>query len=427
MEINTINQAKTQTLIDKAIELASTLHKQGRYQEALDICLQLTRNYPKLPVPWVKAAVNCFFLDRAQDVIRYGQTALALGSNALALYDVLTHVYGHLGQWDEVRRYGLQALNARDRRFGSEPAPPLPTLPPMPPPPCTQTRECNLIVFSLFGDNSKYCEPAILNVQEQPGVYPNWICRFYVDGSVPESVINRLRAGGGQIVRIEGTTARQWPGPMWRLLALDDPLAQRILFRDADSVISQREAAAVEQWISSGKRFHIMRDWYSHTELIMAGLWGVVSGSLPLLDGLMSRFMSAPLESRHFADQYFLREYVWPYARSSLMQHDSIFGFMDAVPFPTEKAAVASGEGSVGYCEGSYSLTTKTNLPDGSKAVWELYLIEKLDGGELRGNRVCSYTNTVQNSTVKVYVPMRYARRIQQGTAGLRLVESGAA
>jgi hypothetical protein len=99
----------------------------------------------------------------------------------------------------------------------------------------------------------------VLNVQEQPHVYPHWICRFYVDGSVPESVISRIRAGSGQIVRVEGP-ALQWPGPMWRLLALDDRQAHRILFRDADSVISEREAKAVDQWLGSGKKFHMMRD-----------------------------------------------------------------------------------------------------------------------------------------------------------------------
>ncbi|MDR0479337.1 MAG: hypothetical protein LBH31_05950 [Burkholderiaceae bacterium] len=97
---------------------------------------------------------------------------------------------------------------------------------------------------------------------------------------------------------------------MWRLLALDDPQAHRILFRDADSVISRREADAVQQWLASGKRFHMMRDWWAHTELILDGLWGMVAGSLPPLEQLMQPFMSKPLESRHFADQHFLQQYI---------------------------------------------------------------------------------------------------------------------
>ena len=43
---------------------------------------------------------------------------------------------------------------------------------------------------------------------------------------------------------------------MWRFAALDDAALHRILFRDADSVISEREGQAVQAWIDSGKLFH---------------------------------------------------------------------------------------------------------------------------------------------------------------------------
>jgi len=279
-----------------------------------------------------------------------------------------------------------------------------------------QTRERNVIAFSLFGRDPKYCETAVLNVQEQPHVCPHWICRFYVDGSVPDHVIARLRAGGAQIVPVEGAAA-QWPGPMWRLLALDDPQAHRILFRDADSVVSRREAEAVEQWVASGKRFHMMRDAGSHTELMLAGLWGVVAGSLPPLEKLMERFMSAPLESRHFADQYFLRQYVWPYARTSLMQHDSVFGFMDAMPFPDG----GSHKGlRVGDSEGSASFTVKTDLPDGSKVVWGLLMIKKRADGQPQEDLICFYPGTVKDGAIKAHIPLRYVRWIEQGIAEVR-------
>jgi hypothetical protein len=210
------------------------------------------------------------------------------------------------------------------------------------------------------------------------------------------------------------------PGPMWRFLALDDSQAHRVLFRDADSVISQREAEAVNEWLTSGKRFHIMRDWGSHTELMLAGLWGMVAGSLPPLDKLMARFMSAPLESRHFADQYFLRKYVWPYARTSLMQHDSVFGFMDGVPFP---GGARPNDFHVGYAEGSPFFTATSSLPDGSEITWELALIETPnDGGPPRENLICAYPGVVSGGMVKAHIPARYARRLEQGTARVRLV-----
>ncbi|MDR2990641.1 MAG: tetratricopeptide repeat protein [Burkholderiaceae bacterium] len=416
-----LNKSEVQLPLSTAGQRIKALYEQGRYQESLDICLQITHVHPEIADAWGNAAVNCVQLERWQDAICYGQAALARGGNMHVIYDALAHASGVLGQWGEARRYGLLALNIRSRLFGGQPTI-LPLVPgPMPPLPSAQTRARNIIAFSLFGHDSKYCETAILNVQDQPDVYPYWVCRFYVDGSVPESVIHRLHAGGAQIVHVE-KPALQWPGPMWRLLALDDPQAHRILFRDADSVISRREAAAVAQWLTSGKRFHIMRDWCSHTELMLAGLWGVVNGSLPPLQQLMERFLSVPLESRHFADQYFLRQHIWPYARASLMQHDSVFGFMGAVPFPDGERPE---DFHVGFAESSAFFTVKCNQPEGSEVIWELHrIIEKLDNGQTREELICAYPGTVQNGAVRAHIPARYARWLQQGTVRGRLVES---
>jgi hypothetical protein len=420
------DRTKAQILINAAVQRMMILRGQGSHKEALDIYLQIEHIHRDWvdTLMLIDAAADCSCLARWQDASHYAQAALAHDTNHFVPYDALAHAHSKLGQWDKARYYGLQALKLRNSRFGGEPAIPMLKLPPIPPPPSAQTREHNIIAFSLFGRDSKYCEPAILNAQEQSRIYPHWVCRFYVDGSVPDSVINRIRAGSGQIVHVK-EPALQWPGPMWRLLALDDPQAHRILFRDADSVISLREAHAVEQWLTSGKRFHMMRDWGSHTELIMAGQWGVVAGSLPPLEQLIQRFMSVPLKSRHFADQHFLRQHVWPYARASLMQHDSVFGFMDAVPFPDGERP----EGfQIGYVEGSALFTKKCDLPDGSEVTWYFCrIVEKLDNGQAQVKPVFSYTNTVRDGVVKILLPQRYARWIEQGRAGVLLDPNSAA
>ena len=409
----------TQLPVDVIAKHIKALHAQGRHQEVLDIWLQIVRAHPESAAVWGNVASNYLMLGQWPDAIHYAQIALERDKESTVKpYAILSHAYGMLKQWSEARRYGLQALNMRADQFNTEPTIALENLKPIPPSPSPQTREHNIISFSLFGHSAKYCETAVLNVQEQPSVYPHWVSRFYVDGSVPEPVIARLRAGGAQIVSVTGAPA-QWPGPMWRLLALDDPQAQRILFRDADAVISPREAHAVAQWLVSDKRFHIMRDWCSHTDLILAGMWGVVAGSLPPLDKLMERFMRVPLESEHFADQDFLRQYVWPYARTSLMQHDSVFGFMDSVPFPDGARPPGFHVG----CMESVSFTVPSRLPDGSEVTWELYrIIEKLPNGRTRANRVCAYPGTVKDGALKAYIPMRYQQWIEQGTAGIRLI-----
>ena len=73
-----------------------------------------------------------------------------------------------------------------------------------------------------------------------------------------------------------------------------------------------------------------------------------------------------------------------------------------------------------GFCECWRPMVMKTDIPDGSEVAWDLYLIEKQDNGQLRGKRVCSYA-MVQGGAVKAHIPLRYGRRVEQGTAGLRL------
>ncbi|MDR2991670.1 MAG: tetratricopeptide repeat protein, partial [Burkholderiaceae bacterium] len=140
------NRSKAQLLIDAAAKRIAALFVQERYEEALASCQQLMRTHPEVSVAWIDAAVCCIHLERWQDAIRYAQTALTRGEqNNLSVYDALAHVSGKLGQWDDVRRYGLQALGMRARRFGGEPVIPLLEPGSMPPPPSAQTRQHNVI------------------------------------------------------------------------------------------------------------------------------------------------------------------------------------------------------------------------------------------------------------------------------------------
>jgi hypothetical protein len=107
------------------------------------------------------------------------------------------------------------------------------------------------------------------------------------------------------------------------------------------------------------------------------------------------------------------------------MQHDSVFGFMDAVPFPDAERPPNGFH--VGCGEGSQSLTFKRDVPDGSKVTWGLFRTEKRADGQPREELVCSYTHTTHNGTVRMPIPVRYARWLQQGTAGVRLMRDSAA
>jgi hypothetical protein len=115
---------------------------------------------------------------------------------------------------------------------------------------------------------------------------------------------------------------------------MDDPQVERYIVRDADSLVSEREAAAVEAWLASPYHFHHMRDYFTHTELLLAGMWGGVSGVFPPVEPLIHQFMASYQGTERFTDQQFLKTVLWPTARESILNHDELFGFHHAQPWP---------------------------------------------------------------------------------------------
>lgn len=343
------------------------LLKEKRYEEALDCCRRAAKLAPGMSGCHSDAALCLTYLGRWEEAIAQCKLALRYGPPALPTLDLLSQSYGYLGQMEMARNWGLKALNARLKLFDRPVA--MPHAPaPLPPPPSPATREHNIIAFSLFGASPKYCETAIFNAEARARVYPDWTCHFYVDETVPEHVLARLDIAGSRVMRVPDH-AKPWPGPMWRFLAYDTLGVHRVVFRDADSLISTREANAVAAWIASGRLFHHMRDFQTHTELLLAGLWGCGGGSLPPMRLLVETFMREPLKSEHFADQFFLREFVWPYARSSLLQHDSLFGFLEAAPFPD---GPPPPDFHVGVCESGGIVTLAIDVPDSTPVEWTL-------------------------------------------------------
>ncbi len=119
----------------------------------------------------------------------------------------------------------------------------------------------------------------------------------------------------------------------WRFLVANDPGVGRFLVRDADSVLNLRERLAVDEWLASGRWFHIMRDWWSHTDLVLAGMWGGVAGALPPLAPLMADYQPGTMETPNI-DQWFLRDSLWRYLRQSVLVHDRCFTPPGVVSWP---------------------------------------------------------------------------------------------
>jgi tetratricopeptide (TPR) repeat protein len=234
----------------------------------------------------------------------------------------LAHAQFELGDKEAATRTGKDALQLKDEDACRNAEPTLALLEPH------HRGARNIISFSLYGDKPRYCEMAVLNVLAAQKHLPEFDCRFYMDASVPPAVIQRLENLGAQCIRMDAY-AKQMPATFWRFLAMDDTKADCVLVRDVDALIDAKEAWCVQDWRASDLPFHVIRDDCCHTELILAGLFGIRAGTVREIEARIANFLqkSGAAGWARFGDQLFLRSSVWPWVRAHTLTHDSVYGF----------------------------------------------------------------------------------------------------
>ena len=136
-----------------------------------------------------------------------------------------------------------------------------------------------IISFSLWGDNPKYTVGAIRNAELAKQIYPDWICRFYLGQSVPDKIVWLLEAMQN-VELVHKPVDGDWTGMFWRFEPASEEDVEVMISRDTDSRLNMREKAAVEEWLKSDKRFHIMRDHPFHKFPVLGGMWGAKKGVL---------------------------------------------------------------------------------------------------------------------------------------------------
>ncbi len=289
-------------------------------------------------------------LEEAED---YYHKAMQVDPKEANTHDALSHLYELKGEREKGLRFGNMALVLKDeeaiapaniKRIINIIGRSL-SIDSKVPPFTSDNPSKNVIAFSLWGSDPQYTEGAILNATLAPAIYPGWQCRFYCDTTVPESVVNQLRALASD-VRLLDRNELAFFGLFWRFFVADDPLVDRYIIRDCDCILNCQERVAVDEWIDSGKHFHVMRDYPSHTELIHAGLWGGVRGAIPKMIELIVDFYDNNSKERTI-DQRFLRYSLWPIIKKSYLCHDSCFEFDNSKKFP-QLGQYPQGTGNVG-------------------------------------------------------------------------------
>jgi hypothetical protein len=138
-------------------------------------------------------------------------------------------------------------------------------------------RQLKVISFSLWGDEPKYIEGAILNAEIALDKYPDWHCIFYIHKDVSVQLIEKLKKYPNVIIIFFENINK---GMIMRFFAIDLPYVDTMICRDCDSLLSDREVFAVKDWLSSGKSLHIIRDHPfhcggDHRYRIFGGMFGM--------------------------------------------------------------------------------------------------------------------------------------------------------
>ncbi len=190
-----------------------------------------------------------------------------------------------------------------------------------------------LISFCLHGDKDKYCKGFRRNVTLSKKVYPEWEVVLFYDNTVPDHWIEKYKKAGVDLHNVDGC----WLHPTsYRFLACELPEVVGIIFGEADSEGSKREAEAVKEWEESGLGLHTMRDHPNHVNPmypLFAGMWGVLPSKLDL--NMRQEILSYqgpidPLDVRYKwgTDQHFLRDVILPkfLFTKSILLHTSYGG-----------------------------------------------------------------------------------------------------
>jgi hypothetical protein len=172
--------------------------------------------------------------------------------------------------------------------------------------------------FSLFGTDQKYFNGALAMADQAAQMFPSYECWFYVHKAVPESFISMLSKQYNVRVIIKDEDLNTSRPLMWRFEAIDHPDCEVMMPRDTDTRFYLREKFAIQEWLESNKTLHIMRDSPFHTDLMMAGMFGVRKFNFCWTDAI-----KIWPQSGYNYDQIFLKTVIYPLLNNSIFVHDS--------------------------------------------------------------------------------------------------------
>ena len=178
-----------------------------------------------------------------------------------------------------------------------------------------------IISISVWGSKPAYSVGALKNIELAQKIFPDWICRIFVDDTVPTNYVEKmLEFPNVELAQVENDSIF---GAFWRFYSMFQNENDIVISRDSDSRLSERELRCVNEWIGSDKKFSIIRDHHRHYDWpMLAGMWGM-KGKLG--DDILTIMEKYAQHHFYTSDQIFLKDIIWEDARKNCMIH----GFLE--------------------------------------------------------------------------------------------------
>ena len=178
----------------------------------------------------------------------------------------------------------------------------------------------NVLSFSLWGNNMTYTYGALKNAKLAKYYYPNFECWFYVHNeTVPVDIITELKKIDNVKIILKYGDLNVIKPMMWRFESIDDPNVEIMMSRDTDTRFLPREKMAVDEWLESGKTFHIMRDHPHHAFNILGGMFG--TRKIEGIDSWKNEMDKYIQTGDRMYDQDFLKDIIYPHIVNDSIIH----------------------------------------------------------------------------------------------------------
>jgi hypothetical protein len=178
-----------------------------------------------------------------------------------------------------------------------------------------------IISMSVWGNNPSYSVGAIKNAQIAKELFPDWICRIFVDGTVPTNYVEKmLEFPNVELAQLDNDNLY---GMFWRFYSMFQSEDDIVISRDSDSRLSKREKKCIDEWLESDKKFSVIRDHHRHYDWpMLGGMWGMKGKFNDELLLIMENYAQT---HAYTVDQIFLKDVVWNIAKDDSIVH----GFLE--------------------------------------------------------------------------------------------------